>query len=241
MAYIYTYPDTLLPATLIKRYKRFLADVRLQDGSEINVHCANSGAMTSCNEPGRPVLISDSGNPKRKLRYSLEQIHMGRAWVGVNTSIPNRAVLEGLRSAAIPGFEPWDSFKPEVKYGVDGKSRIDVLATDSRGTTPPCYIEVKNTTMAVGEHCAFPDAVTERGLKHLRELASVVAAGQRALMFYFVGRADCTRFRPADEVDPAYGKALREVLKQGVEAVAWRMRYDERGVELLDQLPIDLA
>lgn len=235
-----TFDRPLLPATLIKRYKRFLADVELENGEVITVHCPNSGAMTTCAEPGRPVLISDSQNPKRKLRYTFEMIRMGRTWVGVNTMNPNHAVEGFIRAGKIPELKGYASLKREVKYGEEGRSRIDLLLTDGAEGIPPCYVEVKNSTLKDGEHAAFPDGVTERGRKHLNDLAQVVKEGNRGVIFFFIGRADCHRFRPADEIDPAYGETLRRVMQEGVEALAYRMRFNRRRIQLVDRLPVDV-
>lgn len=227
----------LVPATLQRRYKRFLADVELADGTELTVHCPNPGRMTSCAEPGRPVWISDSNNPKRKLRYTLEMVRMGRTWVGVNTANPNPAVAGFVRRSRIEELAGYDQIETEVSVGA---SRIDLRLRDGSGGRPDCWVEIKSATLRVGTHAAFPDAVSERGRKHLEELAALVAAGDRAVIFFFVGRADCRRFRPADEVDPAYGTTFRRVVAAGVEPLAYRMRFSRRGIELLDRLPIDL-
>jgi sugar fermentation stimulation protein A len=230
----------LLAGTLIRRYKRFLADVELEDGTELTVHCPNSGAMTTCSEPGRPVLISDSGNPRRKLRHTLEMIRMGRTWVGVNTNNPNRAVAGFVARGRIPELAGYDGLRREVPYGENARSRIDLLLEDPAGERPDCYVEVKNSTLKVDRHAAFPDAVTERGRKHLEDLEGVVADGDRGVIFFFIGRADCHRFRPADEVDPTYGETLRRAVAAGVEALAYRMRFTRRRIELVDRLPVDL-
>lgn len=230
----------LLEGVLVRRYKRFLADVRLADGTELTVHCPNSGAMTTCSEPGRPVLVSDSGNPKRKLRHTLEMIRMGRTWVGVNTANPNRAVRRFVEAGRIPELAGYGHVRAEVPYGREGRSRIDLRLDQHHEGRPPCWVEIKNSTWRIGEHAAFPDAVTERGRKHLLELEDRVENGERAVIFFFVGRADCRRMRPADEKDPAYGETLRRVVDAGVEALAYRMRLGRRGVELLDRLPVDL-
>lgn len=229
----------MIAATLVRRYKRFLADVELEDGTVITVHCPNSGAMTSCSEPGRPVLISDSGNPSRKYRFTLEMIRMGRTWVGVNTGLPNQAVAEMVHRGQIPELRGYQEIKREVRYGLEGRSRIDLRLADPQGQLPVCWVEIKNATLKVGRAAAFPDAVTERGLKHLHELAGVVQNGDRGVLFFFVGRADCHRFRPADEVDPSYGEALRQVREAGVEVLAYRMRFSPRRVILADRLPTD--
>lgn len=230
----------LTEGTLVKRYKRFLADVELASGEVITVHCPNSGSMKGCSEPGRPVLISDSENPKRKLRYTLEMIKIGRIWVGVNTSNPNAAVAGFVERDRIPELAGYPEQRREVPYGPEDRSRIDLLLEDPEGKRPDCYVEVKNTTWRVQEHAAFPDAVTQRGLKHLRELRGVVEAGHRGVIFFFVGRNDCTRFRPADEIDPDYGALLREVTGAGVEALAYRMRFTRRRIEMVERVPVDL-
>ena len=224
-------------AKLVKRYKRFLADVLLEDGTEMTVHCANSGAMTACNESGRPVIISDSQNPKRKLQYTWEMIQMGRTWVGVNTATPNQAVAEFIQAGEIPELLGYESLKREVKYGREGKSRIDILLT--RGDEA-CYVEIKNATMRVDDHAAFPDAVTSRGQKHIEELEYIARNGQRAVLFFFVGRNDCERFRPADEIDPTYGKLLRRALNNGVEVLAYQMKFTPKQVQVIRKLPVDL-
>nr|XP_061804826.1 sugar fermentation stimulation protein homolog [Nerophis lumbriciformis] len=207
---------------LIQRYKRFLADVELEDGSRLTVHCPNSGSMKACSEPGRPVVISDSGNPKRKLRHTLEMIRMGRTWRG-----------------RIPELAGYGELRREVPYA--GRSRIDLLLRDPAGQRPDAYVEIKNATYLDGEHAAFPDAVTERGRKHLEDLAEMVSQGHRSVIFYFIGRADCRRMRPADEIDPAYGEELRRAVGAGVEALAYGFRFSPgRGIELVGSLPVDL-
>lgn len=234
------FDQPFLGGTLVRRYQRFLADVELADGTTLTVHCPNPGRMTSCSDPGRPVLISDSGNPKRKLRHTLEMVRMGRIWVGVNTARPNRAVEGFVQAGKIPELAGYGVVEREVAYGEGQRSRIDLRLRDPRGDRPDCWVEVKNTTLRVGDHGAFPDAVTERGKKHLGDLAGVVAVGERGVIFFFVGRADCRRFRPADEVDPAYGETLRRVVGEGVEPLAYAVRYTRRRIALVGRLPIDL-
>ncbi len=224
--------------TLVRRYKRFLADIELESGEFITAHCANSGAMTACAEPGRPVFVSDSHNPKRKLRYTWELIQMGRTWVGVNTARPNHIAAHAIEKGAIPELTGYANLKREVKYGREGRSRIDILLSN-HSSASDCYVEVKNATMRVGNHAAFPDAVTARGLKHIEELDHVAQNGLRAVMFFFVGRNDCKRFRPAEEVDIAYTKALRRVAGR-VELLAYRFRFSPGKVSLAEKLPIDL-
>ncbi len=244
---LHPFDRPLEPAILLRRYKRFLADVELPDGSELTVHCPNPGRMTACIEPGCEVRISDSGNPKRKLRYTLELTRMGETWVGVNTARPNAAVEDFVRSGAFPELDDYGEIRREVKYGVEQRSRIDLLLSEPG--RPDCYVEIKNATLRTATQktatqktawAAFPDAVTARGRKQLEELEHVVSLGHRAVIFFFVGRDDCEKFRPADEVDPAYGKAFRHALDHGVEAIAWRMRWNEQGVETVGRLYIDL-
>ena len=236
----------LIDATLLRRYKRFLADVRLADGRELTVHCPNPGGMRTCAEPGRPVLISDSNNPKRKLRFTLEMIQMGRTWVGVNSVRPNRTVTAMVRAGSILELAGYPGLRTEVAYGDQGRSRIDLLLQDAEGARRDCYVEIKNTTYRTVDdetgtvHGAFPDAPTARGRKHLEDLTTVVASGARAVIFFHVGRADVDRFRPADEIDPAYGTALRGAVEAGVEAIAYRFRFTRRGVTLAGRLPIDM-
>lgn len=223
---------------LIKRYKRFLADVQLTDGAQLTVHCANSGSMATCAMPQSRVLLSDSQNPARKLRYTWELIEVAGTWVGVNTAVPNAAAAHFIESGQVPELAGYATLRREVKYGSAQQSRIDILLEAPE--RPPCYVEVKNCTMLAGEHVAFPDAVTTRGQKHLRELAHAVSLGHRAVMFYYVGRSDGLRWRPADEIDPTYGQLLRTALVAGVQALAYRVEYTPNGVRLLDRIPIDL-
>ena len=230
-------------ATLLRRYKRFLADVQLENGDKITVACANTGTMKSCSEPGRPILISDSLNDKRKYRHTWEAIRMGRTWVGVNTMNPNRAVSHWIQSGEIPELTGYAAQKREQKYGREGgggRSRIDILLSEpvKRAAAPLVYVEVKNTSMRIGEHSAFPDAVTTRGQKHLRELIDEVSNGNRAVMFYFCGRADTRAFRPANEIDPEYARLFEKALKAGVEVLPYRVRHTPTGVKLEQRLPL---
>lgn len=234
------YDEPLIEGVLIRRYKRFLADVILADGSKHTVHCANPGSMKACSEPGRPVLLSKSSRKERKLRHTLEMIRMGRTWVGINTARPNAWVAELIRLGKISELRDYGAIRREVTVGEEARSRIDLLLSDPDGERRDCYVEIKNATYRVGDFAAFPDAVTERGRKHLRELIALVEAGQRAVMFFFVGRADCRRLRPADEIDPAYGETLRAAVAAGVEVLAYKARFSLRGVALVGRLPIEL-
>lgn len=236
-----------LRGRLIERYKRFLADVRLDEahgGGVVTAHCPNSGAMTTCWEPGCAALLSDHGpDTHRKLRYTLEACRMGRAWVGVNTMHPNRVVAEAIRRGQVPELAGYMEVRREVVYGKNGRSRVDILLSGHR-SKPDCFVEVKNTTLRGGTDnrgALFPDAVTERGRKHLEELAREVRRGKRAVIFFFVGRADCRWMGPADAVDPEYGQALRRVAARWkVEPLAYRARVSPMGIALLERLPVCL-
>ena len=228
----------MVSGRLIKRYKRFLADVQLSQDEIVTAHCANSGSMATCADPDSPVMVSISDDPKRKLRYTWELIEAQGVWVGVNTATPNAAVAHFVQSGQIPELAGYAQQRREVKYGIEN-SRIDLLLTHADGHT--CHVEVKNATMRVGTHAAFPDAVTLRGQKHLRELTALARRGERAVMFYYIGRADCLRFRPADEIDPAYGALLRKAAAADVEILAYRVSYAPSGVTLLGRVPVDLG
>ena len=230
------YPSPLEEGVLLERYKRFLADVRREDGSELTVHCANPGSMRTCSEPGSRVRIRDAGNPKRKLSHDLEQVRSGRAWVCVNSAVPNRVVGAALRTKRIPGLEAYAGVHPERADGHG--SRFDFLleAGDRR-----CWVEVKNVTLRAGREARFPDAVTARGLKHLDALVRLREQGDRAVMLYFVSRADTHAFRPAWEVDPAYAAGLQRAAAAGVEVLPIRAIVTPGGVGVGPVLPYHLG
>ena len=221
---------------LRERYKRFFADVELEDGTVITAHCPNTGSLIGCRSPGSRVWLRDSGDPKRKLRFTWQAVEADGAWINVDTNLPNRVVHEAFVAGSIPGLTGYDEARREVKYGKN--SRIDVLLTGSN--RPPCYVEVKNTTYAVGSAALFPDAATERGLKHLGELRRVVKEGGRAVQFFFVSRGDVEVFRPADAIDPRYATTLRRATDDGVEVMAWAARVEPQGLELERELELDL-
>jgi sugar fermentation stimulation protein A len=203
----------LVTGTLIQRYKRFLADVRLEDGSIVIAHSTNTGSMKTCWEPGDRVLLESAANPNRKLKFTWLAVERPGGWVGVETGMPNRVVAEAARRDALPGLSGLHSVRTEVKYGAEN-SRIDVLAQDAEGRQ--VFIEVKNTTLKAGEWALFPDAVTERGAKHLRELQAMVRGGHRAAIVFFVHRTDVDRFDAAREIDPAYATELDRAADTGV-------------------------
>ena len=230
------FPDPLIPGTLVKRYKRFLADVTLADGSVVTAHCANTGSMLGVAEPGSEVWLSPARNPERKLKYTWEMIRVGEGLVGINTQHPNRIVEDGVRAGGVAELTGYDEVRREVKYGKN--SRIDVLL--SGGGRPDCYVEVKNVHLRRGRAAEFPDAVTARGAKHLVEMADMVDGGARAVMFYLVQREDCETFAVADDIDPAYAEALETARSRGVEAVCYTCRLTPESIELDRPLPLDL-
>ncbi|MCA1941429.1 MAG: DNA/RNA nuclease SfsA [Caenispirillum bisanense] len=226
----------LVRGTLIKRYKRFLADVTLDDGTVVTAHTANSGSMMGCCEPGSEVWLSPADNPERKLKWTWELIRVGDGLVGINTSWPNALVAEACAEGLIPEVAGYDTVRREVKYGKN--SRIDVLLEKADGSR--CYVEVKNVTLARDGHAEFPDAVTARGAKHLVEMTDMVAEGHRAVMVYLVQREDCEAFRVAADIDPAYRDALALAMSKGVEAVCWACRVTPEGITVARPLPLRL-
>lgn len=208
----------LIRGTLIQRYKRFLADVTLDDGTVVVAHCANSGSMMSVCDPGSEVWLSPAANPARKLQYTWELVRIGDALVGINTMHPNRIAAEALEAGLIPELVGYPSLRREVKYGRN--SRIDILL--EAPDRPPCYVEIKNVTLCRGAGLLeFPDAVTARGAKHLDELSAQVRAGNRAVMLFLAQRNDCHAFVAAADIDPAYAAGLRRAREAGVEVLAY--------------------
>jgi len=230
------FDQTLIPGTLIKRYKRFLADVELDDGKMITAHTPNTGSMKGCCEPGSRVWLSDSGNPGRKYRLSWELVEVSPGVLtGINTGLPNKLIREGIESGVIGQLQGYATIRQEVRYGKE-KSRIDLLLEDQDKSA--CYVEIKNVTLAGQGIGYFPDAVSERGSKHLRELGEVVAAGYRGVICFCVQRKDIEEVRPADEIDRKYGDTLREALDNGVEAIAYRAVVSEKEVTIKTNLPV---
>lgn len=229
--WLYQYPS-LIAGKLIKRYKRFFADIELESGEVVVAHCPNTGPMTGISTPNSRVLISPSNNPKRKLAYTWEMIEVYDSqptWVGVNTQIPNIVVKALLQQHLLPGIGDYDQVKAEVRYGQE-KSRIDFLLTGTK--TKPIYLEVKSATWAIGQQVLFPDTVTTRGQKHIRELATMLPDARAGLVF-FINRGDCTTFAPGDQADPEYGRLLRSAVTAGVEVWPCRFEITPEGIRYL--------
>lgn len=229
------FKSRLIPGTLIQRYKRFLADVRLANGEVVIAHCTNTGTMMGCKEPGSAVYISRSENLHRKLPYTWELIKANNTWVGINTMHPNRLVPEAVEAGVITELSGYQSIRREVK--VSAHTRLDLCL---EGTNGSCYVEVKNVTLAVNRVAAFPDAVSERGAKHLKELMRLKRQGHRAAIVFVIQRDDCDSFRPADEIDQEYGRWLRRAIKAGVEALPYRAKVTPKEILLTERLATKL-
>ncbi len=224
-------------ATLLKRYKRFLADIRLDSGELLTIHCPNTGSMKNCWAPETPCWFSRSNDPKRKLPGTLEVTTTVDGYLtGVNTQRPNKLVREAIENGTIVELQGYDNIRPEVKYG-DENSRIDLLLT--RGEQR-CYVEVKNTTLGVGNgRVLFPDAVTTRGAKHLRELMGMVQLGHRAVLVFCVQHTGAETIGPADQIDPVYGATLREAIAVGVEVLAYGCQLTPGQIVIDRKLPFN--
>lgn len=233
---VYTFPP-LLEGTLLKRYKRFMADIELASGETITAHCPNTGPMTGVCHVGGRVMVSKSDNPKRKLAYTWELAEVKDnepTWAGVNTALPNRVIQAALEARIFESLGDYNTIKREVPYGE--KSRIDfLLTTDER----PIYVEVKNSTWAQERLCLFPDTVTTRGQKHLRELTALVPDA-RAVMLYFINRGDCDQFAPGDSADPKYGELLRDAISAGVEVLPCRFEISTEDIKYIGLAQLNL-
>ena len=235
----FPFPE-LYPGTLVKRYKRFFADIELASGAVITAHCPNTGPMTGVCHVGGRVMVSHNPSPKRKLAYTWELSEVQDTvptWTGVNTALPNRVIKSALEAGIIPQLGAYTDVRTEVKYGRDGKSRIDFLlqSEDER----PIYIEVKNTTWVKETLALFPDTVTTRGQKHLKELMELRPEA-RAVMLYFINRGDCDAFAPGDEADPVYGKLLRSAIAHGVEVLPCRFEVTPPAIRYLGLADLQL-
>jgi sugar fermentation stimulation protein A len=228
------FPSPLASGVLVSRYKRFFADVALDDGREITAHCPNPGAMLGLNTPGLRAWVSASSDPKRKLAWTLELVEADGGLVGINTMHPNRLVAEALAADHFPELTGYASHRREVRYGVN--SRVDFLL-EAPGRAP-CWLEVKNCHLRrSGTLAEFPDCVAARSLKHLKELTAMVAAGQRAVMLFVIQRTDCAAFSACADLDPAYAKGLTEAAANGVEVLAYACEITTEAVRMAAPVP----
>lgn len=232
------FAESVTAGRLLRRYQRFLADVEV-NGATLTAHCPNTGSMLGCAEPGSPVWLSRAANPARKYPWTWELVQVpDGALVGIHTGRSNYLVREAIESGVIGELEGYDGIRTEVGYGAQ-RSRIDLLLSSAR--RPDCYVEVKNVTAAVSDGVGyFPDAVTARGTKHLEEMQGLVAVGCRAVLCFCVQREDVGEVRPADHIDPVYGRRLRAAIAAGVEAVAYGARVTIEGITLERRLPVVL-
>lgn len=226
----------LLQGILIKRYKRFLADIALDDGRTLTAYCPNTGSMRSCSTPGSRVCLSKSDNTTRKYPHTLEMIHSDGGWVGVNTGLTNSIVVEAIKLGKIQELGPVDNVHTEVK--VSSASRLDIMV---EGGGRKAYIEVKNCSLVEDGVAMFPDAVTARGTKHLHELAKLVGRGHGGVIFYLVQRSDARIFKPAAHIDPLYAEVLGDVCQRGVRILAYQAEVSPTGIEVVSSLPYALG
>jgi sugar fermentation stimulation protein A len=228
------FPQPLVRGRLVSRYKRFFADVVLDDGTAVTAHCPNPGAMLGLNTPGLPAWLSRSDDPKRKLAHTLELVEADGGLVGINTLHPNRLVAEALAADAIPEVAGYATHRREVRYGVN--SRVDFLL--EAADRAPCWLEVKNVHLRrAGTLAEFPDCVAARSLKHLKELTARVEAGDRAVMLFIVQRTDCDAFEACADLDPAYAKGLTEAAARGVEVLAYGCEISPEQVRIAGRIP----
>jgi len=228
--------EAALRGQLIKRYKRFLADIVLEDGTELTVHCPNPGSMQGTKAPGSAVRCSTHDNPKRKLKHTLEMIRVGRTWVGLHAAKANDVARRALEAGAYSPFAGYSVIDREI--AIEEGSRFDFRLDDHPETDAPCWIEVKSVTLCDERHARFPDAVTTRGRRHLEHLMARVERGERAALLYIVQRADADTVAPADDIDPEYGRTLREAAHAGVELHALSARVLGDQIRLERVLPI---
>lgn len=228
------FKEKLIHGTLIQRYKRFLADIKLDDGTVVTAHCTNSGSMKSCLENGAEVYLTPVNDPKRRTKFTWEMIKINGDWVGINTGNPNKLAFEAISAGTIPELAGYTIVKREVQFG---DSRFDIFAENEN---EKCFVEVKNVTLKEGKYALFPDSVTTRGQKHLKTLKEVKAAGMRAVMLYIIQRSDVEIFAPAREIDPNYAKALKIAVNSGVEVIAMLAKVTPEKIELLKKIPFEI-
>ena len=218
----------LLRGKLIKRYKRFLADVELDSGETVTAHCPNSGSMKGCATPGSQVWLSQNDNPKRKLKYTWELILAPDTMIGINTQVPNKLVKQSIENNLIDELSGYDRVKAEVK--TSDHTRLDLLL--EKDTGEKCYVEIKSCTLVENGIAMFPDAVTTRGQKHLDELAHLVSLGHRGIIFYLIQRMDALSFKPASMIDPIYAEKLKQAVSNGVEIVIRDTIIDTKSIKI---------
>lgn len=228
------FTEKLVHGTLIQRYKRFLADIKLDDGTTVVAHCTNSGTMKSCLENGAEVYLTPVNDSKRKTKFTWEMININNDWVGINTANPNKIAFEEIYNDGIPGLTGYTRVLREVKFE---DSRFDIYAENDY---EQCFVEVKNVTLKEGKYALFPDAVTTRGQKHLKTLIDVKRVGMRAVMLYIVQRSDVEVFAPAKEIDPDYAKALKNAMEEGVEVIVMQAKVTPESIKLVQQLPVEI-
>jgi len=224
----------LVQGKLIRRYKRFLADVELENGEIVIAHCTNSGSMKTCIELGAPVYLTPVNDPKRKTKFTWEMIFINNDWIGINTSVPNTLAFEAIRDGKIEKLKGYTKVRREVTFG---DSRFDVFAENRHDK---CFVEVKNVTMKDGKFALFPDAVTTRGKKHLETLIQVKKQGIRAAMLYVIQRMDVEKFGPAKEIDPDYAATLKKAYKAGVEVIPVQAKVTPEEIVIVRELPFEL-
>lgn len=228
------FQNKLISGKLVQRYKRFLSDIELEDGSIVIAHCTNSGSMKSCIEEGAPVYLSPATDPNRKTKFTWEMIFMNGGWIGINTLIPNKLAFDAIVNGEIDKLAGYTYVKREVKFG---DSRFDIYAENK---TEKCFVEVKNVTMKVDNYALFPDAVTTRGRKHLETLIEVKRQGIRAVMLYVIQRMDVEIFGVAKEIDPEYAKSLIKAVDNGVEVIAVQAKVCPEGVGIVGEIAVEI-
>lgn len=228
------FKEKLVHGTLIKRYKRFLADIKLDNGTVVVAHCTNSGSMKSCLENGAEVYLTPENDPKRRTKFTWEMIKINGDWIGINTGNPNKLAFEAISAGKISELAGYSTVKREVQFG---DSRFDIYAEND---SEKCFVEVKNVTLKEGKYALFPDSVTTRGRKHLKTLMDVKAAGMRAIMLYIIQRSDVAVFAPAIEIDPDYANAFEFAVNVGVEVLAMEAKVTPEKIELVKRIPFEL-
>ncbi len=224
--------------TFRRRYKRFFADIKLDEHGEVTAHTPNTGAMTGLTDEGAPVLVTHHDDPKRRLQWSLEEVHTGTSWVCTNTYLANRLIKLAIEHGQIPDFEGYTLVQPERAFPDGG--RVDLFLS-GHPTAPDAWVEIKSVTLREGDRATWPDAVSERGRRHLASLRERLAAGERAAMVFLIQRTDVEAFGPAADVDPAYAAALYDAFEAGVDIVPLEAIVDERGLHIGRRLPIEFT